>query len=655
MNNKSNAISVEIFSNLFRAIVDEMAWRVRRAAHTTFIRETQDFGTALVTPVGEQFAVPDNTGGISLIGIPIKPLIDAITDWQPGDVAVTNDPYSSAGMVMHLNDIFMLRPIFVDGKILCFAWAFLHCSDVGGSVPGSIDSENKEILQEGLRLPPLKLYSGGILNDSVKAILQANCRGPDLMWGDLAAVVASLQMAETRVLRLVERYGADAVKSAMYSVLDRSEKLARLALSTVPSGKYRFTEYLEDDFSTDTPVRFCLTLSVAPDGHCILDYTGSDPEVASAVNLPTGGQKHHPMLSVALMNYAITKSADIDVNAGIIRCIELVLPEQSVVNAAYPAACGARVISVMRLHDLTLGALSAVIPGDVPAAGGSQLAITSLSFHAADGARRVVSANAVVGGSGAGCGLDGVSGTDFPAAALKNVPVEVLETEAPVRVRRFGLRADSEGPGKLRGGFGIEYVFEILRDGVTVVSRGKDRHKFAAWGVAGGGAASCAYAHVAARDGHRKSTGKKALSFADEGDVITVAGGGGGGVGLPHERMSGEVLSDVLDGLISVERARDVYGVVISPDGSLNVAETALRRKSMIGTQGIDRFDWGPGRDEWERCWADAYDAVHLRAINLPPRSRRDFQVRKFRALRQGHPEGLSRAAAERYLDELQV
>ena len=208
----TDAVTTEVFANLFKAIVDEMAWVVLRSSHTTFVKETQDFGVALVTEAGETFAAPYGSGAPTMIGMPMQAGTRAVAQWEPGDVLVTNDPYSSGGMVMHLNDLYVFRPIFADGALLCFAWAFIHCTDVGGYAPGSIDMQNGEVFQEGLRLRPVKLFKGGKINQEVWDIFADNCRIPALNWGDLTACLAALAKAEQRMQRLAQRYGLDAVR-----------------------------------------------------------------------------------------------------------------------------------------------------------------------------------------------------------------------------------------------------------------------------------------------------------------------------------------------------------------------------------------------------------------------------------------------------------
>jgi N-methylhydantoinase B len=304
----ADAAQVEIFANLFKAVVDEMAWVVLRSSHTTFVKETQDFGVALVTPEGEMFAYPYGSGATPLMGVAMHSATKAFGDWRPGDVLITNDPYATGGMVMHLNDIYLFRPIFVDGALLCFSWTFIHCTDVGGYAPGSIDMQNAEVFQEGLRLRPVRLYRAGVLNEEVWHIFADNCRIPSLNWGDITACVAALTKAEARMQRLAERYGSGQVRSAMYATLDRSEALARQVLSQIPPGEYEFTEYFEDDYVSDVPVRIVVKLTARGDGSVLLDYTGCDPQVRAALNLPTGGMNHHPFLCMALVNFIVTRS-----------------------------------------------------------------------------------------------------------------------------------------------------------------------------------------------------------------------------------------------------------------------------------------------------------------------------------------------------------
>lgn len=652
------AIGDEVLANLFRAIVEEMAWVVLRSAHTTFVKETQDFAAALVTPRGEVFAYPHTTGVTSLMGMPLRAGVDAGQPWRPGDILLTNDPYSTAGMVMHLNDLYLFRPIFVGERLLCFAWTFIHCTDVGGAAPGSIDMLNHEIHQEGFRVRPVKLYRSDELDEQLWMLLADNCRIPSLNWGDLCAMVAALKTAEKRVGRLVERYGMGEVGRVMGATLDRSERVTRDVLRRIPSGEYRFTEYFEDDYVSDLPVRIELCLRARGDGSVELDFAGSDPQVRSALNLPTGGQRHHPFLSLSLVNFVVTHAEGLHLNHGILRCIDLVLPEASVVNASFPAACGMRYTTAMRIHDLILGALQKALPAGVPAGGASQLVVTYVSTSELGADGRVVVANPVQGGSGGGPDRDGVSGADYPSAFLRNVPVEVLESEAPVLVHRFGLVPDSEGAGRWRGGFGVRYELEVRHPSAVVVMRGKDRHRFQAWGAAGGRAGTCGGNWGRMPGGPERDIGKRTVYSARLDETISILGGGGGGHGSPLERDPERVLADHLDGLVSKARASDVYGVVIR-DGAVDWEATRSRRAALAQHDTTLTFDVGPGRTAWEARFLPAADTIGEWLRTLRPELRGYARSLAFQALtaRGEGPYGAgdSRQAIEEVVRRLRV
>ena len=644
---RQDAISVEVFANLFKAIVDEMAWIVLRSSHTTFVKETQDFAVSLVTNEGEIFAYPYGSGATPIMGVPMHAGTRAFDDWLPGDVMMTNDPYSTGGMVMHLNDIYLFRPIFAEDRLLCFAWTFIHCTDVGGYAPGSIDMRNAEVFQEGLRLRPVKLMRQGVLNQEVWNIFSDNCRIPALNWGDLTACMAALEKAERRMARLAERYSYAAVERAIGATLARTEQLARQVLMRIPPGEYRFDEYFEDDYVSDLPVRITAKLVARGDGTVALDFTGSDPQVRAALNLPTGSMPHHPFLCMALTNLVVTHSESIHINAGILRCIDLVLPEASVVNSRFPAACGMRFTTAMRIHDLCLGLLTQAVDGLAPVGGSGTLVVTYISTSELGETGRVVVANPVSGGSGGSATQDGISGSEMSVAFLRNVPVEVLESEAPVVVRRFALRPDSEGAGEHRGGFGVEYDLQIRHPAAVVVMRGKDRHRFCAWGAAGGHAATTGGNHGERPGRPPHDIGKQTVYRAAMDEVIKLWSGGGGGWGDPLKRDPAAVREDVAAGLISPERAHSVYGVAIGEDD----AATRARRAGLAARRGAwPAFDYGPGRIAWEEIYGAAAEAIAAWLPSLPEGVRREAQGRAYEQLRGSGPGPYDKARTEQIL-----
>jgi N-methylhydantoinase B len=505
-----------------------------------------------------------------------------------------------------------------------------------------------------LRLRPMRLYRGGELNSELWNIFADNCRIPALNWGDITACVAALNKADERMQRLAQRYGRDAITEAIDGTLDRTERIARSVLARIPVGEYRFVEFFEDDYISDLPVRLALCLISHGDGRVTLDYTGSDPQVRAALNLPTGSMKHHPFLSLGLTNFVVTKSEAIHINAGIQRCIDLVLPEASVVNARFPAACGMRFTTAMRIHDLVMGALTKALPGEVPAGGGNTLVVSYISTSELGETGRVVVANPVPGGSAGGPDRDGISGTDFSVAFLRNVPVEVLESEAPVVVHRYALVPDSEGAGQYRGGFGVAYDVEIQHPSAVVVMRGKDRFRFGSWGAFGGGSGSVC-GNVGQRGDAVADIGKRTVYRPELGELIKLWSGGGGGYGDPLARDPDLVAVDVAAGLVSSHRARSIYGVVLR-EGVVDVVATAALREDLAASRAAPAaYDFGPGRTEWERVHGVAAALIADWLPLLPAGVRRYAQGRAYRHLHETGPGPYDAASVRPVLTELAV
>lgn len=605
----------EVLSHLLTAITDEMSWVVLRSAYTTFVKETQDFATALVSVDGEVIAYPRNSGVTSMLGIQMQPGVNAFEAWHPGDIMITNDPYHTSGMVLHLNDIYAFKPVFAQGELICFAWAFIHFTDVGGAAPGSVDMFNAELFQEGLRLRPALLYKAGKFNEELWNIIADNSRIPTLNRGDMDALISAINKAEERLQGLAKRYGVPALRQAMKRTIDRTEQITRSVLAEIPQGKYHFVEYFEDDYVTGIPVKMEVCLESRGDGTVEVDFSGTDPQVRSAINLPSAGQKHSPFLSRALLNYVITKAPDAQLNGGIIRCIDLKLPEGSLVNPFFPAAVGMRAVTAIRAHDAVLGALMKAVPQTVPAGGASQVVISYVSMTDSGSGGGVVVANPVLGGSGGSARFDGLSGVDRPLACLRNVPTEVLEAEAPVIVHRFGLVPDSEGAGEFRGGFGIKFELQLTHPEAVLVTRGKDRHRFTPWGAKGGHAGTAGDSYELAPGGDRKYLGKITVYNPEFGSVLGICGPGGGGYGNPFRRDPERVLRDVVDGLVSPGRARDVYGVAIA-DGAVDEAETARLRA--IGNEAEPDFSYGEARTNWEARFGVAAEEIRDWLWSLP-------------------------------------
>lgn len=646
-----NTIVDEILANLFQAIADDMASITLRSAYTTFVKETQDFGVGLVTTDGDLVAFPSGTGAKTAMGVPLQPGTDPKFDWVEGDVLITNDPYATQGMVTHLNDVYLFKPLFHEDRLLGFAWGFIHCTDVGGAVPGSITYQSHEIFQEGLRIRPMKLYKAGILNEDIRDIFMDNCRIPHDNWGDISALASALGTGERRVRALADKYGADHVARALEQTIATTEQQSRAALSKIPAGSYRFVEYFEDDYVSDVPVRIEVELRTKGDGQITLDFTGSDPKVRSALNVASGGNKHHPFLCRAIVNFVGTFVPGIRLNVGIHRCVDLVLPEGSIVNALEPSACGLRIGTVLKAHDAVLGCLAQALPTAVPAAGAGQVVITYVSDSESGG--RVVVANPVQGGSGGGPAMDGISGADRPVAFLHNVPTEVLEAEAPVVVRRFGLMPDSEGPGEFRGGFGIRFDVELTAPGATLVMRGQDRHQFNPWGIGGGSAgpnATC----FSTLEGQTTYLGKTNNYRPASDEVITLIGAGGGGFGDPLARDPHAVLTDHLNGLVSAERATSEYGVVIV-DRSVDEAATLDTRAARAHHVEPGRVDYGSTRTSWQERFGAVVPVIADWVWSLPDGVRTEMKTQAYQRLAERGDGPFTVADAEEVLASIKV
>jgi len=319
-------IRLEILSNRFQAIVDEMAQVVSRTAHTVFVKETQDYGSVLVSRQGEVFAAPRRYGVLMMIGMPMEAALDYIgDDLAEGDIFISNDPDATRGMATHLSDVYLWKPIFVDGELLCWSWTFIHVSDIGGRVPGSIAPSSNEVFQEGLRIPPQKLYAAGELNKALLDMILTNCRTPDQNWGDMKACLAGLATAERRVHELTAQYDYASVNSTIDQVLDYAEAQARRVISHVPDGTYRYTDYIEADMVGLGLVRIHVAMTVR-EGEMLLDFTGTAPQVRAALNIPTYSHDGHWMLITGLVNWICTQEPGIAYNAGLVRPMKVHAP-----------------------------------------------------------------------------------------------------------------------------------------------------------------------------------------------------------------------------------------------------------------------------------------------------------------------------------------
>lgn len=605
---------LESLRNRYHAIVDEMSGTLLRTGHTVFIKETGDFSCALVTPQGEVFCAPTRLGMIRIVGMNMATAIAAAGPPREGDIWIANDPWTTGGMSTHLPDVFLWQPVFIDGELLCYVWNFVHVSDIGGRVPGSISPSSVEIFEEGLILPPTRLYKQHELNEEVLGIVLANTRIPKQTWGDLKAAVAALNIGRRRLIEMVQRYGMETLKTGQERLLGWAEERAALLIDRIPDGEYRFTDYMEGAASQG-PFGISVTLRVS--GSSLhLDFTGTSPQVACAYNIPTGGRGPHYYLTTAIVTLLRTWDRNIPYNGGLVRPVTVQLPEGSVVNPRPGVAIGVRAATMHRIYDVVMGCLAQALPGVIPAAGAGQGPVVVVSVPATDGGERKVSVvQPLRGGSGGRPRRDGIDGIDITVGSGRNIPTEILEQEMPLLIHKYGLRPNSAGAGEFRGGLGLELEFEVLCEEAKVACRGLERYRFRPWGLAGGRPGGLGRT-IRNRGSDREfDEGRFDLVSLKRGDRLYFATPGGGGYGDRSRRAESAVRRDLLE-----ERFDDGAGLPARIGGSsahprpglfegeapAGVENDAVRAGGPRVGEASVSFDFGP-----ERMSFDASGGTH--------------------------------------------
>ena len=603
-------ITLEVVCEGLIAIVREMRATIIRSSFSSVIYEFDDFSCALFGPCGEMVAQSwDHPGHVLPLPWGVRCMFEDFgDDLEPGDVVLLNDPYRGG---THLNDVTLIHPVFDDaGNLLVFPAVRAHWVDVGGMVPGSYSGLSTNIYQEGVRIPPIKILERGRINRAAMALLMANMRVPEEREGDFNASLGACRVAERRIRRIYERYGAETVHAAVRINLDRTERRLRERIAELPDGEYHFEDYLEyyEDGRLD-PVLVRLRLSVAGDG-IVADFAGSNPQVPGVVN---------SSLAVAGAGVFVAVKSTLDpggaVNEGAFRPIELRAPPASVVDVRSDAPAGAHGEVRKRAVSVALGALSQIIPERVSGD------LCGTSFPNSIGGwnhrreRQYVYYEAPAGGNGGFAGGDGSSA--FANVDFGNIrtiqTAESIENEMPLLVERCDLRADSGGEGTQRGGLGLHREIRLLGEegSYSVLS---DRAAIPPFGVRGGGS-SHPYRVAVRRNGAENvfpTPGKVTGHPVRRGDVVIMESAGGGGYGDPLDRDPEAVRADVLAGFVSAERAREGYGVVLAPTGEVDGEATRAARESAMNA----RFRLPVRADE-----TDPYTGVRgrRRTVRLAP------------------------------------
>jgi N-methylhydantoinase B len=551
MAQRLDPISLEILWRRLISIVDEADAAVARTAFSSLLRDAHDYTCMFTDSRGRELAqgtlaTPGQSGAMALgIGKLVQGL--AADSLHPGDVYITNDPWALAG---HLNDVCVISPILVGGRLVAFTACILHHSDIGGRVA----SDNREVFEEGLFIPLVKLYDARTLNQGVLDMILANVRTPEQVNGDIRSQIAANHVCAEQILRMIEEYGLQNLDDLADAIIDRSETSIRTSIAKAPAGVYR-AEGLVEQMEGQPDVR--ISCAVTIDGSDItVDLTGSSPQVDWGGNVVYN-------FTYAYVHMAVKSIFDPEIpnNHGIAAPIRLIAPEGSVVNCRFPAAVAARMQIGHFITEVIYRALAQALPDRVVAASGGTPATMQMFYGRHGNGRPFHTVLIRGGGMGAGATRDGEGCFIFPANGA-NTPVEILESDSPIIVERRELRADSGGPGKQRGALGRSEVFRVPDDAYapqTPVSLAiqSGRFRLPPEGLFGGKPGARAQCLVNGKPGDPYG-----LTRLKPGDTVVMDAAGGGGYGDPRARDREALAQDIREGKVSTESARRDYGIV---------------------------------------------------------------------------------------------
>lgn len=576
-------ITTAVIGGALTSIAVDMGYRLTRMAYSSIIRESEDFGCAIVDDQLRQLC--ESTQSTPLQSGPLPGYLRGIQrrfaevgdEWRPGDVVIHNHPYYGAS---HQPDIGIVIPIFHEGELIGFSGTTAHHLDLGALTPGTCGIvDATDAYAEGLLLNAVKVEEEGRPVRSAWRIIADNTRLPKLVIGDLEAQIAAARLGVARMLELVERYGLETVRAASAQLMDQSEQTLRHRIAELPDGTYRATGTLDgfldhpDPAYRNLPIAVAITIS-GSDLH--VDLTGTAPQVDLPINMPLEGTVD---IAILLTLRAIlldqTRHPQVPSNSGLFRPVTIHVPEGTIANPRFPAPTIARFCPGNVVADTVMRALGQVVP-DAVSAGVGNLKIVSYSGRGADGQSPWVYMDIVEGSYGARAEKDGLDAVDTLYANTRNNPIEDIESHYPLRVRRYELQEGGGGAGRFRGGLGSIREIEFLEEGG--VSLEGDGSSTRPPGLAGGG--SGATGSVTLNPGAEDELGLPSMMSyrrMTAGDVIRMVAPSGGGYGDPLERDPGLVLRDVRRGIVRAEDVAQDYGVVLV-DGAVDAAATDARR-----------------------------------------------------------------------------
>ena len=557
MSAEIDPITLAVLAGRMEQIADEMDAILFRAAFNPIIAEAHDASHGLYHATSGDTLVQGKSGLPIFVGVmsfAVKAVIDKAAengDLKDGDIYIFNDAHLGG---THLSDMRLVRPYFRDGKLFCYLASVGHWHDVGGAVPGNYNPEATDAFQEAFVLPPVRLVREGVIQSDIIDIVMRNTRLPQSAQGDLNGQLGALDLGVKRMDELLGEYGAETVHAALDALQDRADALMRAELQELPDGRWEATDYLDNDGITDEPLPITVALEIRGDT-MTLDFEGTAPRCAGPVNiaLPT---------AVATAYVAIKHIfPNLPANSGVMRPINVMIPEGSLLSAPFPAPVGGYTETILRMIDVIFSAAAGAAPDRVVANAYGTINALSISGKRENGQPWVMF-SFYGGGHGGSVESDGLNHGNAPISTATIPPMEILEAAYPVMFKQWALRPDSAGAGMHRGGMGATYEIEVLEAGGAKAFLFGERGRHAPRGVVGGQSAALNVFSYEQEDGwHHPPMASKMVGIKlKQGQSVRLDTPGGGGYGAPSERVPEAVARDVAAGFISAEQATKDYG-----------------------------------------------------------------------------------------------
>jgi len=571
----ADPITTAVVHNALLTAAKEMRETIQRTSFSPIIYEDRDFACGLLDADANTLAeAPGLTAFMGTLSPGIKRSLDerGKDELQPGDIYCTSMPAFTGS---HPADMMLWMPIFHHGRLFGFAASKAHLVDVGAKDPYPTDST--DAFQEGLRIPPVRLYRAGRLDETLAAVIKSNSRAPEVIWGDIHAQVACFRSGEQAVLRLLDKYGFDTVHACVQEIYDHAEHMAREAIRRMPAGTWSAVDYCDDNgIDRGVPVRVGVAVTIDPiAAEVTFDFSDSAEQQRGPMNAPL-----ITAISCARMMGKILTAPESVACEGSFRPIKVVAPLGSIFNAHDSAPTNLYGWPSMTAVETILKALAGDFPDRFPAqSGGDLCGCFRYGFDVQTG-DMWVEANIEGIGQGASAWADGESAiVHIEEACSRNLPVELEETKNPEIIECYELVPDSGGAGKFRGGLGVRRAYRLLADGrmISTLERCTSPHAGVAGGMPGGRTIGILDSSIYGQGTEFMKTPDQPIA---EGDLLTIVTGGGGGYGNPFERDIDRVVADVIEGLVSVEAARDLYGVAVTSDGVLDRSVTDSIRQT---------------------------------------------------------------------------